>query len=538
MCNFVTIGNNKVFETAIHAGNEIMNVFHNCEASPLLLAEMQQGKTSTAIYVINEFINTCLNQNWTYEIFYCINLSDNILKQQTKDRLYNEAKFSTDDVEVLHLADYNNFPKNNNVDKRLIVIDECHYALGYSNKEAKPFQGFMERCGIKYGDFISKWANQNNWVLSMSATPFSQSIKDRVDDTSFSIIRLERDEFYYGLKELYNDGRIEPSHKIFDAKTETIEPWFVEKINEYESNFCIENEINQYGHMVIRATGKRLDGLIKWLEDNKPNFKINRFSSIKGQGEPLCNVDSKLSTFARQPSIILISGALRAGKTLASTKYIKMWIEPPTSETDAMLQAIGRIFGRDKHNDTFKVYANIKEIKNAIYFFDSPSEGVIPAGIGNKSTKSAERANFVLMNYYDYPDFDKDNMHKPSPTKSFDSLRGMTYSGRGKKNNETMYDVAKMYLLNDSSMWGKLGFSNTDNRNRLFKFDGLPNRLTDVNRLEYERSFQELKNSRPDLDWDAGVIMFPQGNLNNSDYKGKIKRGRMWYTKNTIQETM
>ena len=382
------IGTLEVYDEQIVCANRIMDVFKAYEGPPILIAQMQQGKTGASIAVIEMFIKHCEFTSKSYEIFYVVNIADNVLRDQTEDRLRKSGYLSK--VKVLHHAALSETRPDSSKSVRLIIIDECHVALEKSSSaSAKPFHEFMKKCGIKYGQPISDWENKENFVLSVSATPYAHVIKTKIDEHAFKPITLEINENYYSLQKMNEAGRL----KSAKATTQNgkVTPFFVYRMVEFLQD-CKENG---NGHMVIRSVGSGPEAIKDHIESFHPEVDVKIFES---KSENIGQIDSMLGGQYPKPSVAIIRGSLRAGKTLTTTKYIKMWIEVPSSKADTMCQSVGRCLGFEKEpgtnegplnrrfSDKFPVYCNIKEINEAIAFYDN--YGCVPSGIRNAKTDS------------------------------------------------------------------------------------------------------------------------------------------------------
>lgn len=349
---------------------------------------MQQGKTDVCLDVINLFIKNCEAKNKKYEVIYLINIADNDLKGQTKKRVFSSGFLQK--VHLLHHANLKDggFEPNSEVEKRLIIIDECHIALERSNhKGLKPFHEFLKKCGINYGQSIDVWNNKENYVLSVSATPYATVIQSLIEKKSFEPVVLKVPENYYSLQKMSEDNRFRQSASV--VKNGKITSFLKDRL----ADFIEKCKIDGNGYMVIRATGAAPYAIVEYIKNNLDHMDILVFES-----EPVNNIaelDSFLNTTPSKPCIAIIRGSCRAGKTLTTTKNIRMWFEPPSSKTDTMCQVVGRSLGYEmieeektktlvnrKFQDKFIVYCNIKEIHLAIKFYDN--FGSIPTGVRNK----------------------------------------------------------------------------------------------------------------------------------------------------------
>ena len=319
----------------------------------------------------------CQEAGQTFEVLYAINLSDTELKRQTRRRLAEWGL--TQHVTLIHHAELNRTSADESKSRRLIVIDECHIALG----DDCPFHNFLKRFGVEYGLPINTWSNPDIWVLSVTATPFAHKINN-----AFEEVWLETVPQYYSLKKMQEAGRIHKSELLVTKKGEI-------------TDFCIERldafSKTDGGVLLLRLNGKdRVSSLTAYIEKNY-DFEVEDFSS---QGEQAIeDLSEELLSRSKAPVscplVAIIRGGLRAGKTLKTTKGIQMVLESPNAKDDATCQALlGRCLGyecedgHDRHTDTFPIYCNNRHIPQIIKWYETKGrEGGVPSGNYNKRVK-------------------------------------------------------------------------------------------------------------------------------------------------------
>lgn len=389
------IGELLVYKEQVRCAHKIIEVFSSQCKPPLLIAQMQQGKTGTVICVIDQFANNCEALNLKYEIIYLTNIADNSLKAQNAQRLLVAGYGSK--VRVLHHSDLRNggYECDSTVDRRLVIIDECHYALG----KKKPFDKFLKECAIDYGKSIDCWQNKNNFVLSVSATPSAHIIKVNLDNSAFEPVVLEVNDQYYSLQHLKKANRLFKSEAVVKGGKPT--KFFNDRMDQF-LNIC---KTDGNGHMVVRGIGKSPEILKKHIQQNYPGVDVQIFES--NPTDNIGELDETLSLKLARPHVAIIRGSMRAGKTLRTTRYIHMWIESPNSKTDTMCQAVGRCLGHEmiegknrKFEDKFPIYCNTKEIDIAIEFYNTYK--CVPSGNWNKTVQPSKS---YTMHVFD---------HKPS----------------------------------------------------------------------------------------------------------------------------
>lgn len=397
------IGLLEIYDEQAKCAREIIDIFQAGKGPPLLIAQMQQGKTGVCIDVAKTFIDGCNLENKKHEVIFLTNIADNTLRSQTQFRL---QKAGIDQkVKNIHHSSLRDFTPDPNVDVRLIIIDECHVALERSNSDdLKPFHEFMKKCGIKYGESVDKWENKNNYVLSVSATPYAHVIWQKIKNEAFKPVVLTVSDKYYSLQDMQNAGRFKKSE--YCVKNGVVTTFFKDRVAEF-IDMCKKD--SNAGHMIIRAIGASPEAIRKYIEENyQDRISVNIFESV-----PVNNIhllDETIREAFPKPYISIIRGSLRAGKTLTTTKHIKMWIDSPKSKTDTMCQVVGRCLGFEmegipngnggidwvnrKTKDTFPVYCDIKELNDALEFYKTYE--CVPSGNYNKKTKSISNVRHVI----------------------------------------------------------------------------------------------------------------------------------------------
>ena len=379
------IGNLEVHEEQAECSKRIIDEFRAESGPPILIAQAQQGKTETALYCIEQLVKHWEGTGESYEVIYLINLSDNELKKQTRKRLMKAHLNTNKRIRVIQHAELKKLEKfeiDDTADYRFIIIDECHYALG----KKRPLDNFFSRCGIKYGRPIDEWDNKKNFVLSISATPFAATIKSYLDERCFSRIILRVSDNYYSVQDAWGNGR--ETCRFFDSdkliKDKAVTPFYESTLNE----FLLSCENSGNGYQIVRCQKDERVGILKDYVESRKENRVN-ILTYSAKENNLDELDDQLSMMPAKPTVIVVRGALRAGKTLSTTRYIRQWIEPHSAIPDATYQAIGRCFGYasedgySRSSDRFPIYCNRKVIEQIIRFYDENK--CVPKGAWNSS---------------------------------------------------------------------------------------------------------------------------------------------------------
>ena len=329
---------------------------------------------------------------------------------------------------------------------------------------------------------------------------------------------------YYSLHQMHADGRLRQSEAV--VRKGQITTFFIDRMNEFMAS-C---KTNSGGDMVVRAKGKSPDVLKQYIEQHYPDVDVRIF-----EASPINNIaslDRLLSKDLPHPFVAIIRGSLRAGKTLTTTKHIRMWIEPPTSKTDTMCQVVGRCVGFEmvggknrRFEDRFPIYCNIREINEALAFFDyykctsNPTNVnvTVPVGIQNKSTVEKEEFEIELYDYdYVRKEFDaigKDATKLPDDYKFWDEKQNPpeympkrvgTVTGNIDKN-------LCQFVLSKQGNWSA---------GNIIHIDGAP--ATPEHPQEHMDAYNKLKGLLGDI--DGKYVYFKPSKRVKIEYSDKISK--------------
>jgi hypothetical protein len=155
-------------------------------------------------------------------------------------------------------------------------------------------------------------------------------------------------------------------------------------------------EVHGNGYFVIRQNGTRGNAVRDYISRTFGNdVRVEGYSTNADDEGDIDELDEALSIEPEKPTVVLIRGTLRAGKTLKTTKYLRGWYESATAKSDAKLQALRPLGyasddGHSKFDDVFPVYCSMKEVQEEIGFYENLLGGdgmfVVPSGIRNKSS--------------------------------------------------------------------------------------------------------------------------------------------------------
>lgn len=344
-----------ISEQQINAANNIINAFKD-RRWVILTAQMQSGKTTTyyltaAIMLMLRVVNKVIifSGNNEIELKKQINDSKNKFLKSLKKNLnilnnYNLGEY--DNIEDLFDL-FTNFEENIEVlwgrdmekyeyspDETVFYIwDESHYA---QNKGMGP-EKFLKSQGIRaHGDQYNLEEN-NCYMLSVSATPFSEISDNKHQNQNKTIINLEvDDEKYHGVKKMVQNGLIH-SYDYTEWKT-------------HLSNTLKRHTSSSPKYALLRLR----DSLQMNTEDavkiiRRCGWKHKIFDSSKSS--QLQNIQ-ELEDEPEENTVIVMKGKCRMGKVVPK-QFITFCMETSKNpNTDVILQGLlGRMCGYHSYND-------------------------------------------------------------------------------------------------------------------------------------------------------------------------------------------
>ena len=261
------------------------------------------------------------------------------------------------------------------IKKTLFIWDESHYAQDINNRPAK----FLQKINVSVnGDTITLEEN-NNFFISVSATPMSEYSGNKIYEQNKPIIYLKPGDNYKGVKKLMDNGLI---------------------IHYNNLNVCIKNVISECPnnkYLIIRTSSKTNKEYIKKIcQENGVIYKEYDQTTINRT-----NInDDILKNIPNIKTVILINKLLTMGQRIVKNNIYACIETTIKIKTDTLLQGlIGRCCGY--YNNEIKVYININnDFSELLRFLKMHAEGII--GCPNKAKnlkpiKNDERINIIPM---------------------------------------------------------------------------------------------------------------------------------------------
>jgi hypothetical protein len=372
------------YPNQIAAAKQIIAAFKDGYHWTVLLAFPQSGKTQTFYYVASDML--CNRPDIDRVVVVCGNAENELSAQLRASktefiRLYvqtEHAYLSADHsesvirtlearIQVWCGADLkNNTTHPTSARNTLFIWEEAHYAQDKTNR---PHKFFKNLCITADGEISNLEGERNNYVLTVSATPFSELSNIWHHGQKKRVVRLEPAQGYKGPRHFLAAGAIvqfDPrlsceevvAQAIAEAPIMAAPKYAIVRVRDYKGKdnmaACIRVAVEH--------------GWAYRVYDSET--KYNQANSMQSMDElavaPECN------------TLILIRGMCRMGKRVPK-EHISFVIETSKdSDTDTVLQALlGRMFGYHD-NMTIKVYISrniqLAEIDRYVRMMENPDD--------------------------------------------------------------------------------------------------------------------------------------------------------------------
>lgn len=278
----------------------VLNILNSLKKNnySLYVAQMQSGKTTTYLSVASNM----LFYNMVKEIIIFSGNRETELRIQTQERAFNKCT-------VVWGTQLHHFKPNNN--KKLYIWDESHYGQTKNQQVHK----FLSKCNLN----ANNNEQNNNYLLSVSATPFSELYNINPKYVIWSVYNSQ----YWSVKHMLNKQIVGYDDIELLIKEIKLENKY--SIIRYSPKYNIKSILEKYNINYI-------------LYDQTHNI----------------NLDIILQNKPKKHTSILIKGKLQMGKTIQNKTNIQFCIETSQhKKTDALLQGfIGRFCGYNTNKNT------------------------------------------------------------------------------------------------------------------------------------------------------------------------------------------
>jgi hypothetical protein len=326
-----------IYEQEILAMKEAVAQFQE-QAWGMLLAPMQCGKTNTFLLTACEMmrlgkVDRAVIFTGCRETDLRAQLNDDKLKFK---ELYQRFLHSqgveghdlisggslVDNIKIYFGQDLDTCEAQ---DKTLYIWEESHY--GQSHKQEVDL--FLRRMGIQATGILPG----NCFMLSVSATPFSELSDHHHMTQAKFVVRIIPSEEYLSVKKMMTNGQIRTMKDPVKEFADILRPV-------------------QDGYVLIRATKTQ-------------QVKMNSIAIAAGFEVVQCDMDHKhdlnktLKQLPVKKTVIFIKGMCRMGKKLDKT-HLRVCMETSSGKTDTLLQSlIGRVCGYNSRSDILIYVKNL-----------------------------------------------------------------------------------------------------------------------------------------------------------------------------------
>lgn len=324
------------------AADEIIESFEQLRWV-MLSAQMQSGKTDTFYLVAFEMLRRGLIQH----VVVLCGASDRELKRQNSDRRPFICKYrkylgniindensidniisNIDDDSLFTYVFNHDMKVNMNIYKNTLFIwDESHYAQSLGQVPT----AFLTRNGISGNGNYDSLASNSNFMLSVSATNFSEK-KNMIElNQNKKEVILETDSNYCGVKTMSENNQIQ----------------FFGNVDVF-LNTALKRHQHEKKYAIIRFhsyTRKNIECIKNY------GYKVIIYNNKHSKNCPIKSLD-ELNKEPTAPTVIIIQNMCRMGKRVPKD-YISFVMETSFDpKTDTLLQGLlGRMCGYHNRRD-------------------------------------------------------------------------------------------------------------------------------------------------------------------------------------------
>jgi hypothetical protein len=370
------------YPNQIAAAQNIINLFNDDECHwAVLLAFPQSGKTQTFYYVACDML--CNRPDIDRAIVVCGNaeneLSDQLRASKTEFiRLYVQAQQLSagseeiiakleEKIQVWCGADLKrNSTHPTSARNTLFIWEEAHYA---QNKTNRPHKFFKNLCITADGEISNLEGERNNYVLTVSATPFSELSNIWHHGQKKRVVRLEPAQGYKGPRHFLAAGAIVQFDPLLSCE-EVVAQAIAEAPIAEAPKYAIVRVRDYKGKDNMAAC-------IRVAVEHGWAYRVYDSETKYHQANSMQSMD-ELAVVPERNTLILIRGMCRMGKRVPKD-HISFVIETSKdSDTDTVLQALlGRMFGYHD-NMNIRVYLSrnihLAEIVSYVCMMENPDD--------------------------------------------------------------------------------------------------------------------------------------------------------------------
>lgn len=370
------------YPNQIAAAKQVIAAFEEECRWNVLLAFPQSGKTQTFLYVACNML--CTNPKIERAVIVCGN-AENELSEQLRA---SKTEFIRLYVQTEHINSYNqatinmlesriqvwcgaelehNAAQPTVARNTLFIWEEAHYAQDKTNR---PHKFFKNLCITADGEISNLEGERNNYVLTVSATPFSEISNIWHNSQKKRVVRLEPAAGYKGPKHFLQAGAI----MQFDPRLSPAEV-VAQAIREAPATSAAAK------YAIVRVRDSKgtdnMSACIHVATEHGWAHRVYDSETKYHQPGSMQSMD-ELAVAPQQNTIIFIRGMCRMGKRVPK-QHISFVIETSKdSKTDVVLQGLmGRMFGFHD-NMAIKIYISrrieMADIEKYVSMMENPDD--------------------------------------------------------------------------------------------------------------------------------------------------------------------
>ena len=378
------------------AGKNIVD-YYNSHASlhrwAVLLAQMQSGKTETYLFIAAEMIRLKRVKN---VVIFSGN-SETALREQIQeilqDRVSADKSFyrkyrehlSTEGITADESDEVIQDMKNDTIiswgtelgkyvgptNNTLFIWEESHYAQNHGQMPEKMFK----RVGISANGDTEMLSNKGNYVVSVSATGFSELSDNAHYKQRKWVELLKPGAGYNSVENMLATGRIQPYNDVSDCLDEAmslaVSPKYAVIRASKVKEIAIIRQLKSNGWRVVHYDNNH-------EEDKK--YSANVIATRISQGKAVWD---NMHIAPRKNTAIILKGLCRMGQNVEKS-HVSFFLETAeNANTDTILQSfIGRACGYSAGSNNVYVYIPNKIFRSGNlekYVLLSKGKSVIPS---------------------------------------------------------------------------------------------------------------------------------------------------------------
>jgi len=354
----------------------------------ILFAQMQSGKTHTYLAVACEMLR---HRQIQHVVIFSGNAETELKKQTIKSRnefiqyqYRNYLKDVVSDIDecicemedkiaVVWGAELDSY--SGATEDALFIFEESHYAQNIGMRT----DNFLQQCRVSSTGNNDILEAANNYVLSVSATPFSEVADNLLMSRDKNTVTLKSGEGYRGVKHFMDNDQIV-----------VMENW-----NIALSDALVASAPNSYAIIRVCDRDDSENEVTATSIARSHGWNVIQYNaeSVKRKGN-MTSLD-QIKIAPTQSTLIIIREMCRMGKRIDKTHLAFVMETAKSSKSDTVLQSLlGRCCGYHA-NDTLRIYisdaiAKNKEIERFIGMTEGNMEE-IPKKARNMKRKTTTR---------------------------------------------------------------------------------------------------------------------------------------------------